>query len=55
LEPKTALPEITGADSEIGSEFEGVVAADQRLVDPMVFVRVVLAVTNFPASSVVCV
>jgi hypothetical protein len=51
LEPKTALPEITGAETESASELEGTDEADQRLVDPMVFVLVVLAVTNFPASS----
>jgi hypothetical protein len=53
LDPSTAVPEITGADNEIGSEFEGMVTADKRLVDPMVLVRVVLAVMNLPASSAV--
>ena len=46
-----ALPETIGADTETGSDVEAVVATENRLVDPMLLVLVVLAVTNFPASS----
>jgi hypothetical protein len=51
LEPWIAVPETTGADAETGSEVEGVITVDQRLVDPMLLLLVVLAVMNLPASS----
>ena len=51
VEPMALDPEIVGAAVKVGGCVVAVVAADQMLVDPMVLVRVVLAVINFPASS----
>ena len=51
VDPKATDPDTAGATVSVGVEVEAVVATDQRLVEPMVLVRVVLAVTNFPASS----
>ena len=51
VELKALDPEITGAAVRVGGCVVAVVATDKRLVDPMLLVRVVLAVTNLPASS----
>ena len=44
-------PEIVGAAVKVGGCVVAVVATEKRLVDPMLLVLVVLAVTNLPASA----
>jgi hypothetical protein len=51
VEPMALDPEIVGAAVKVGGCVVAVVATEKRLVDPMLLVLVVLAVTNLPASA----
>jgi hypothetical protein len=51
VEPKATGPDTAGAAVRVGAWVEAPVADDQTLVDPTLFVPVVLAVINLPASS----
>jgi hypothetical protein len=51
VEPMALAPEIVGAAVKVGGCVVAVVATEKRLVDPMLLVLVVLAVTNLPASA----